>query len=384
MIRRTVLIVLIAVVVLFGLAACADTQLPALPTIAPTAAAVAETTRDSAVDPTTAPAPTVAPPTETATPLPPTPTLAPTATPTPTLTPTPTGPERLTYRVLNTFPHDPDAWTQGLVIDNGVLYEGTGQWGASSLREVVLETGTVLRSQPLDDQYYGEGITVFGDRIIQLTWQENTGFVYDRSTFELLQTFTYPTEGWGVTQDGQRLIVSDGTATLYFWDPETLTEIGRVLVTDQNGPVNRLNELEYIDGEVYANIWLEDRIARIDPETGEVSAAGRHRHRQNLHHRQRDPADAAAHAHSGAQQDPGGAALQRIQAVLSPQRRQLLCELLRLLPAGSLHPAHRNDEIGRLRLQPHRPTLSSRRDVVIVASVSGNLRPGQPGGTGAR
>lgn len=278
MTRSTLLITLVAMLFVFGLSACADTRIPGLPTLAPTlAAAVAGETAateqpPSAAPPPTAIPPTAAPPTETATPLPPTPTLAPTATPTPTLTPTPVGPERLTYRVLNTFPHDPDAWTQGLVIQDGVMFEGTGRWGASSLREVALETGAVLRSRPLDDQYYGEGIVVFGDRIIQLTWQENTGFVYDRTTFDLLETFSYPTEGWGITTDGERLIVSDGTANLYFWDPVTFAEIGRVLVTDNNGPVNRLNELEFIDGEVYANIWLEDRIARIDPETGEVTA----------------------------------------------------------------------------------------------------------------
>lgn len=271
--RRALLFTLIAILVLSGLSACADAQVPGLPTLAPTlAAAVAAEAAATDVPAAAAPSPTPAPPTETSTPLPPTPTLAPTATPTPTLTPTPTGPERLTYRVLNTFPHDPEAWTQGLVIQDGVMFEGTGRWGASSLREVALETGAVLRSQPLDDQYYGEGIVVFGDRIIQLTWQENTGFVYDRSTFTLLETFSYPTEGWGITTDGQQLIVSDGTANLYFWDPVTFAETGRVLVTDNNGPVNRLNELEYIDGEVYANIWLEDRIARIDPESGEVTA----------------------------------------------------------------------------------------------------------------
>ncbi len=271
--RRVLLVALVTILFLFGLSACADGQVPGLPTLAPTlAAAVAAETVATEPPAATAPPPTPAPPTETATPLPPTPTLAPTATPTPTLTPTPTGPERLTYRVLNTFPHDPDAWTQGLVIQDGVLFEGTGRWGASTLREVALETGAVLRSQPLEDQYYGEGIAVFGDRIIQLTWQENTGFVYDRSTFDLLETFSYPTEGWGITSDGERLIVSDGTANLYFWDPITFAEIGRVLVTDDNGPVNRLNELEFIDGSIFANIWLEDRIARIDPATGEVTA----------------------------------------------------------------------------------------------------------------
>jgi glutamine cyclotransferase len=157
-----------------------------------------------------------------------------------------------------------------LDLDDGNLYEGTGLWGQSSLRLVELETGAVLREHALSEEYFGEGITVLNGQIYQITWQENTGFVYDRDTFELLQTFGYPTEGWGITHDGTRLIVSDGTATLYFWDPETLAETGRITVSDNEGPVIQLNELEYVNGEVWANIWLTDRIARIDPETGQV------------------------------------------------------------------------------------------------------------------
>lgn len=196
------------------------------------------------------------------------PTTAP--TPTETVTPAPSSPLTYTYEVLNTYPHDPTAFTQGLVYHEGGLYEGTGRWGESTVREVVLDSGAVLRSRPLDAQYFGEGIALLNDKIYQLTWQEQTGFVYDRATFEPLQTFSYPTEGWGITHDGQRLIVSDGTSTLYFWDPETLQETSRVTVRDHEGPVNRLNELEYVDGEVWANIWLTDLIARISPETGEV------------------------------------------------------------------------------------------------------------------
>lgn len=251
------------------LAACQTPAAEGSPTLAPTAGvASSEDTADLATIGATAVAVVEAAPTTEPTPVPATPTPAPTATPEPS--PTPSGPIAYTYEVIATYPHDADAWTQGLVIDDGVLFEGTGRWGEANVREVALETGTILRSVPLDSQYYGEGITVLGDRIFQLTWQEGTGFVYDRNTFEQLQTFTYPTEGWGITNDGQRLIVSDGTSTLYFWDPETLTEIGRLQVSDPNGPVNRLNELEYIDGEIWANIWLEDRIARISPETGEV------------------------------------------------------------------------------------------------------------------
>jgi glutamine cyclotransferase len=196
--------------------------------------------------------------------------LQPSPTPTTFLIPDPTPPPTYTFRVVNTYPHDPDAFTQGLVLHDGALYEGTGLWGESTLREVALETGTVLRSRPLEPQFFGEGITIFDDRIYQLTWQEQTGFVYDRATFEPLQTFNYPTEGWGITHDGERLIVSDGTSTIYFWDPETLQETGRITVRDHRGPVNRLNELEYVNGEIWANVWLTDLIARISPQTGDV------------------------------------------------------------------------------------------------------------------
>jgi glutamine cyclotransferase len=196
----------------------------------------------------------------------------PTPAPTPTVaaTPTPAAPVAYTYRVINTYPHDPDAFTQGLDFDGDRLFEGTGRWGESSLREVGLESGTVLRSRPLDAQYFGEGITILNDKVFQLTWQEQTGFVYNRDTFEPLQTFTYPHEGWGITHDGTRLIVSDGTSTIRFWDADTLQEIGSITVRDHEGPVNRLNELEYVNGEIWANIWLTDLIARISPETGDV------------------------------------------------------------------------------------------------------------------
>jgi glutamine cyclotransferase len=190
--------------------------------------------------------------------------------PTPLPSPTLAAPPHYTYNVIASYPHDPDAFTQGLDIDDGMLYEGTGLHGRSSLRLVNLETGAVLQAEPLAEQYFGEGITVLGDRIFQLTWQENTGFIYDQSTFELIQTFNYPHEGWGITHDGDRLIVSDGTSTIRFWDPETLEETGYINVSDNEGPVVQLNELEYINGEIWANVWLTDRIARISPETGQV------------------------------------------------------------------------------------------------------------------
>ena len=181
-----------------------------------------------------------------------------------------TAPPVYRYRVVHTYPHDPAAFTQGLVFEDGLLYEGTGLYGQSSLRRVELETGKVLQRRELPAEYFGEGITVFGDRIIQLTWQSNLGFVYDKETFELLKEFSYPTEGWGITHDGTRLIMSDGTATLRFLDPETLQEIGRIDVSDDAGSVARLNELEYVQGEIYANVWQTDRIARISPQTGRV------------------------------------------------------------------------------------------------------------------
>ena len=173
-----------------------------------------------------------------------------------------------TYKIVNTYPHDPNAFTQGLIFEDGVLYEGTGIRGRSSLRQVVLKTGEVLQRRELSDDYFGEGITIFGERIIQLTWQSRVGFVYDKAGFELLRSFTYSTEGWGVTHDGDRLIMSDGTSTLYFRDPETFEEVGRVNVQDSAGAVTRLNELEYVAGEVYANVWKTDRIARIEPRSG--------------------------------------------------------------------------------------------------------------------
>jgi glutamine cyclotransferase len=199
----------------------------------------------------------------------PAPTATPTATAVATTTPTPAA-HIFTYQVVNAYPHDRNAFTQGLVFEDGVLYEGTGRQGYSTLRRVDLATGDVLQIRKLPDQVWGEGITIFGKRIIQLTWQSGVGFVYDKSSFELLEEFHYPTEGWGITHDEERLIMSDGTSTLRFLDPETFEEIGRIEVRDEDGPVTRLNELEYVQGEIYANVWKSDRIARIAPDTGEV------------------------------------------------------------------------------------------------------------------
>lgn len=174
------------------------------------------------------------------------------------------------YRIINEYPHDSKAFTQGLLYENGTLYESTGLLKKSSLRQVELETGKVLKIFNMSDEHFGEGITIFGDSIIQLTWQSNTGFVYNISDFNQTGEFHYSTEGWGLTTDGDQLIMSDGTAKLHFLDPETYQEIRSVNVTDNGTAITRINELEYVDGEIYANIWLKDRIARISPETGEV------------------------------------------------------------------------------------------------------------------
>jgi glutamine cyclotransferase len=183
-----------------------------------------------------------------------------------------TTPTNYTYEIVQVYPHDENAFTQGLVVENGVLYESTGLYGSSSLRRVDLETGEVLQMYALPTELFGEGITVFGDRIIQLTWRNQTGFVYDKNSFEVLQEFNYPTQGWGITNDDSQLIMSDGTATLYFLNPETFEKTGQVEVHDSNSKsVNNLNELEYINGEVYANIWGEDKIVAIDPHTGQVT-----------------------------------------------------------------------------------------------------------------
>ncbi|MFW5714064.1 MAG: glutaminyl-peptide cyclotransferase [Brevefilum sp.] len=178
--------------------------------------------------------------------------------------------EHMTYEVLNAYPHDPEAFTQGLIFLDGFLYESTGLYGESTLRKVVLETGEVLEKIDLSPDYFAEGLTVWKDTLIQLTWREGTGYVYSLSDFSLLQNFTYPTEGWGLTQDGERLIMSDGSATLFFLDPETFLAEESVTVTYHGEEIRQINELEYIRGEIFANIWKTDQIIRIDPDTGEV------------------------------------------------------------------------------------------------------------------
>jgi glutaminyl-peptide cyclotransferase len=177
------------------------------------------------------------------------------------------------YTVVRSYPHDRQAFTQGLEYVDGVLYEGTGLNGRSGIRKVKLATGEVLQVQPLDARHFGEGITVWKNRIIQLTWQSEVGFVYDRQTFKQERTFQYTGEGWGLTHDGTRLIMSDGstTGTLKFFDPETLRQTGTLIVRDGGRPVAHLNELEYVKGQIYANVWQTDRLAIIAPKTGRVT-----------------------------------------------------------------------------------------------------------------
>ena len=189
---------------------------------------------------------------------------------TPELTETPTSPIHYGFQVVNTYPHDQDAFTQGLVYQEGLLYESTGLRGHSTLREVDLATGDVIQSLALDSELFGEGVTLFDGRIFQLTLTSGIGFIYDPDTFSKLGEFSYTPEGWGLTHDGRQLIMSDGSAELRFLDAETLEGTGRIEVTDRGQPVRWLNELEYVEGEIYANIWQSDLIARISPESGEV------------------------------------------------------------------------------------------------------------------
>jgi glutaminyl-peptide cyclotransferase len=174
------------------------------------------------------------------------------------------------YRIVNTYPHDQQAFTQGLIYIDGHLYESTGIAGRSSLRMEELETGRILKFHDVPGKYFAEGLTDWGNTLVQLTWETHVAFVYDRSTFRLLNTFHYDGEGWGLTHDTKNLILSDGSATLRFFDPATFHEVRRVTVKDQGKPVAQLNELEFIHGEIYANIWHTDRIARISPNTGKV------------------------------------------------------------------------------------------------------------------
>jgi glutamine cyclotransferase len=181
-------------------------------------------------------------------------------------------PKRLGYRLVNSYPHDPGAFTQGLFFHDGILYEGTGQETGSTLRTAELETGKVIRQHTLDPSLFGEGITLFKDRIFQVTWQNKVGFVYNRSDFRQINKIYYQGEGWGLTTIGDRIVRSDGTNILYFHEPEMFDAVSRLEVYDNEKKVDQLNELEYINGEIWANIWMTDLIARIDPLTGKVNS----------------------------------------------------------------------------------------------------------------
>ena len=175
------------------------------------------------------------------------------------------------FEVVQSWPHDPDAFTQGLLYHQGKLYEGTGLNGRSSVREVELETGAVLRRRNLAREYFGEGLARIGGKLYQLTWRSRVGFIYDAATFELVGQFSYDNEGWGLTADDSSLILSDGTSTLRFLDPTTFAVKRTVTVTDAGREVSRLNELEYIRGEIYANVWTTNSLVRIHPATGKVT-----------------------------------------------------------------------------------------------------------------
>jgi glutamine cyclotransferase len=175
------------------------------------------------------------------------------------------------YTVVREYPHDPEAFTQGLIFRDGYLYESTGLTGRSSLRQVRLETGEVLQRREIAPDYFAEGLTDWGSQLIQLTWVTNVAFVYDLATFKEARRFPYAGEGWGLTHDGRRLIMSDGTPNLRYIDSATFNEISRFTVRDPRGSVDDLNELEYVKGSIYANVWLTERIAIIDPATGFVT-----------------------------------------------------------------------------------------------------------------
>lgn len=173
-------------------------------------------------------------------------------------------------RVVRAFPHDRKAFTEGLFYLNGWLYESTGLGARPAIRKVDLATGAVVQGRDIPSTFFGEGIVAYGGRLIELTWQNHVGFIYDLKTFQPLGSFAYPGEGWALTTDGRRIIMSDGTPQLRFLDPVSLRETGRLTVTADGVPVKNVNELEWVKGEIYANIWLTNRIARIDPRTGRV------------------------------------------------------------------------------------------------------------------
>ena len=175
------------------------------------------------------------------------------------------------YSLVRSWPHDPGAFTQGLELRGGRMYESTGGEGTSSLRETIVETGAIVRQVKLQAGLFGEGITILGDKVYQLTWKSQRGFVYDLASFRRTGEFTYAGEGWGLTNDGQSLIMSDGGASLRFLDPATFSVTRTLTVKEGEREVSSLNELEWVDGEIYANVWMTDSIVRIDPSSGSVT-----------------------------------------------------------------------------------------------------------------
>lgn len=179
--------------------------------------------------------------------------------------------QQYTVRIVKTFPHDPKAFTEGLFYDKGVLYESTGRNGTSWIRKVDLDSGKVLQSAKVGSAFFGEGIAAWKGRLISLTWQTEKGFVWDQASLKLKSSFSYTGEGWGMTKDANNLIMSDGTPVLKFLDPDKLTVARQVMVTLQGTPLERINELEYVDGTVLANVWMTRDIVRIDPKSGQVT-----------------------------------------------------------------------------------------------------------------
>ncbi len=176
------------------------------------------------------------------------------------------------YKVINTYPHDPTAFTQGLIFNEGVLYESTGNYGHSSLRKVELETGRVIQYKKIDDKFFAEGLALFKQQLIQLSWKKGTAFVYDKDSFDLIRTFDYAEEGWGLTTYNDQLIMSDGTSVLRFLDPKTFKQTSLISVSLHGRPVKHLNELEMVKGNIFANVWLTNHIVIISPQTGQVTA----------------------------------------------------------------------------------------------------------------
>jgi glutamine cyclotransferase len=181
------------------------------------------------------------------------------------------GVPRYTYDVLTEYPHDPNAFTQGLVFDDGVLWESTGRYGESAIRKTDLKTGDIIKNVRLPDELFGEGLTLWNDQLIQLTWKEETAIVYDRDLNQIGE-HRYVGQGWGLTHDGTNLILSDGTSTLRFFDPSTFEEIRRLRIKDGRRNISQLNELEFVNGNIYANQWRTDLIYEIDPASGKVTA----------------------------------------------------------------------------------------------------------------